>query len=208
MFSLKPKKPIYFSLFTQNGEAILQAAKLLEETVKDFSLIDKNFVELKRIENHGDEITRQILDHLNTALITPFDREDIFKLSQNLDDILDYIYGTADRMVLYRVNEPTEFIKKMVAVLVEVSEKVYQSIALLNKVSTNQEEIVKHCREINSLESKGDAIFRSAIQDLFDNAKDPMDFIRWKEIYEHLEHLLDLCEDVGDVLKGVVLKYA
>lgn len=208
MFNLKPQKPVYFELFAQNGEAIAQAAKILNDTVNNMSLLESNMSQLKKIESEGDEITRQVLDHLNSALITPFDREDVFQLAQYLDDILDFIYGTVDRMVLYRVNQPTQCIKDMAAVLVDVTDRVNLAVALLKRVSANQKEIIKNCREINSLESRGDAIFRQGIQTLFDEAQDPMDFIRWKEIYEHMEHLLDVCEDVGDVLKGIVLKYA
>ncbi|MFZ5626450.1 MAG: DUF47 domain-containing protein [Bacillota bacterium] len=208
MLNLKPSKPIYFELFSKNGQAISQAARILKETVNDMSKLETNMATLKRIESEGDEITRQLLDELNSALITPFDREDVFRLAQFLDDILDYIYCTADRMILYRATEPTQCVKELAEVLADVCARVEKAVCLLNKVSANQEEIVKLCREINSLESRGDAIFRAGIQSLFDTAKDPMDFIRWKEIYEHMEHLLDLCEDVGDVLKGVVLKYA
>jgi len=208
MLNLKPGKPIYFELFAKNGQAISQAARILKETINDMSKLETNMATLKKIESEGDEITRQLLDELNSALITPFDREDVFRLAQFLDDILDYIYGTCDRMILYRATSPTPCVREMAEVLDEVCTRVDKAVCLLNKVSANQEEIVKLCREINSLESRGDAIFRAGIQSLFDTARDPMDFIRWKEIYEHMEHLLDLCEDVGDVLKGVVLKYA
>jgi uncharacterized protein Yka (UPF0111/DUF47 family) len=208
MLNLKPRKPVYFGLFAQHGAAIALAAKILDATINDMSLLETNIILLKKIESEGDKITRQVFDYLNAALITPFDREDIFKLTQCLDDILDFIYDTVDRMVLYRVTKSTPCIVEMSAILVDVANRVNLAVGLLKRVSANQSAIIKNCREINTLERKGYVIFRQGIQTLFDHAQDPMDFIRWKEIYEHMEHLLDVCEDLGNVLKGIVLKYA
>ena len=208
MISLKPKKPIFFELFSESAKFVVEGAEVLAKAVNSPNNAQENLQELKAIESKGDEVTRSLLDKLDKSFSTPMDREDIMKIATNLDDILDFIYATYLKMVLYDAINPTQTALKMVEIISKVAYKVNGAVKLLDNVPGHHQQLINLCMEINSLESVGDEIFQEGTSYLFKNVKDPIELIKWKEIYEHIEELLDLCEDLGDLIKGVVLKYA
>ncbi|GAV22253.1 DUF47 domain-containing protein [Carboxydothermus pertinax] len=208
MISLKPKKPIFFELFSQSAKYVVDGAEVLVRAVNSPYSAQENLQDLKAIESRGDEVTRNLLDKLDKSFSTPMDREDIMKIAANLDDILDFIYATYLKMVLYDAINPTQTALKMVEVIKKVAHQVYDAVKLLDNVPAHHEKLIELCMEINRLESVGDEIFQEGTSYLFKNVHDPIELIKWKEIYEHIEELLDLCEDLGDLIKGVVLKYA
>jgi len=141
---------------------------------------------------------------LNQTFITPFDREDIYALTCALDDVLDLIEAVADRMVVFKVKEPTAEARKLADLIVQSTDQIVQGIALLGK----SQDLSRYCVEINRLENEADRITRDAIARLFEKQEDPITVIKWKEIYENLEDATDRCEDVANVLENISLKNA
>jgi predicted phosphate transport protein (TIGR00153 family) len=159
---------------------------------------------IKAIEHEGDEITHGIFTKLNQTFITPFDREDIHELCSQLDDVIDLIDAAASRFVLYRVDAvrpgTVELVKILLSATVEVS-------AAINAIET-PDKALKHCIEINRFENDSDRLCRTLIAQLFDEEKDSVQIIKWKEIFEVIETAVDKCEDVANVIEGVILKSA
>lgn len=208
MLGFKAKKEEFFHHFEESTHLICKGAQVLDQLMKDYSTLPAKMEELEVLEEEGDEITRTILDKVNKTFATPIDREDIFSLAQNLDDILDGMNSVCEKMVLYKADQPNDCIKDMITLLGEVSLIIREAFSLLNRLSSKQEYIISLCRQINALESKGDLLYKEGVAQLFDQVTSPIELIKWKEIYKDLEDVLDLCEDVGDLIKGVVLKYA
>jgi predicted phosphate transport protein (TIGR00153 family) len=208
MIGVKAKEEKFYSLFQEGAETVFQGALLLKEAVSDPTLVKEMMTRITEVEHHGDQITRTIIDHLNQTFITPLDREDIYTLAQKIDDILDYIEGTIERMMLYKTGQAAPDVVELVDILVETRSVIKSAFVNLRSLRHDGASILKSCQEINLLESKGDHLYRAGVARLFEEVTDPIEIIKWKEIYEHIETALDHCEDVSDVLKGVVLKYS
>jgi len=163
--------------------------------------------QIKDIEHDGDKITHQTMDRLNRTFVTPLDREDIHALISKLDDILDFVDAAANRMILYRIKEPKPEALRLADILFKSVEELKRAISLLRNLKQPQE-ILKLCIEINSLENEGDSVLRGGVAKLFDEAQDPLLIIKWREIFENLETAIDRCEDVANILEGIVIKYS
>jgi predicted phosphate transport protein (TIGR00153 family) len=161
--------------------------------------------QIKQIEHNGDALTHDIVKKLNQSFITPFDREDIYALTGALDDILDLIDAGAQRFVIYNVEQPTATSQEMVFLILKSCQALQEAVSLLGK---DMEQIKRYCVDVNSLENEADRVCREAISRLFDEEKDPIQLIKWKEIYETLERTCDKCEDAVNILESVVLKNA
>ncbi len=159
------------------------------------------------LEHQGDAITHQIFEQLHRSVITPFDREDIALLAHSLDDVTDFIHAAADAMLLYKVERPTHRAKELAEIAVQAVVEVEKAVSEIHdRVGRNQ--LLKRCIEINRLENIGDSVYRSAMAELFDDSADIAGVIKWREIYNHMECVIDRCEDIANILEGVCLKYA
>ncbi len=207
MWGIRPKDDKFYDLFEASSKAIYKATLVLEKLMDDHKNIDVYMTELNELEHHGDEITRNIMEKLNQTFITPLDREDIMTLAQNLDHILDFMQGACERMLLYKTGKPTPFAKELVLILIKTAKMIEEAIHSLRNLRLNHHQIMNLCQDINRLESEGDRLYRVGVANLFEEVKDPIELIKWKEVYEHLETALDHCEDIADIIKGVVLKY-
>lgn len=161
--------------------------------------------QIKKIEHDGDTITHNIIKKLDQTFITPIDREDIHQLASAIDDVLDLIEAVADRIVIFKIQKSTPAAQKMAEILEKSTEEIAKGIAALENMSS--EIIDKYCVEVDRLENEADRASRDAIAGLFENEKNPIEVIKWKEIYEFLEDATDCCEDVADILESVVLKH-
>jgi len=205
MFGLIPKEEKFFVLFKELACNIVEGALLFKEMLDDFSDPVASQKKIKQVEHIGDILTHDIVKKLNKSFVTPFDREDIYALSGALDDILDLIDSCAQRFVMYNVEQPTAAAKEMAFLILKSCQSLEGAISLLG---SNLEQINRFCVEVNSLENEADRVCREAISRLFDEEKDPIQLIKWKEIYETLEHACDKCEDAVNILESVVLKNA
>ncbi|OGK95191.1 MAG: phosphate transport regulator [Candidatus Rokubacteria bacterium RIFCSPHIGHO2_12_FULL_73_22] len=205
MFNLIPKEVRFYDYFEQQSRNLVRAGALLRELVYDFPDARAKAHAIKEVEHQGDQITHEIVKRLNTTFITPIDREDIHDLATRLDDVLDYIEAAAERLVVYRIKEPTSACRAMADVIVQIIAATDRCIHCLRAMDPGFHE---HAVEVNRLENSADTLLRESLAALFDEGGDPIDVIKWKEIYETLETVTDRCEDVANVIEGIILKMA
>lgn len=205
MFSLIPKEVRFFDQFEQQSANIRRAAGLLHELVDEFSDARAKAHAIKELEHEGDVITHEIVRRINTTFVTPIDREDIHALVSRLDDVVDFIEAAADRLVVYRIKEPTSTCRALVEVIVKIAQATDGAIRCLRTMAP---EYHTHAVEVNRLENEADALLREGLVALFEESTDPIDVIKWKDIYETLETVTDRCEDVANVIEGIILKMA
>jgi len=196
----------FFELFDKVAANISHAATILVAIMEHFTNLDNWTNEVHELEKDGDLLTHDIIKKLNKTNITPIDREDIHALASTLDDILDFIWGTAARLAVFKMKESTKEAVIMSKELLTTAELVHKAIKELKE--KNYSHMQEYCIEINKLENKMDRVFRDALGHLFDEINDPILVIKWKEIYEHLENASDKCEDVADILESIAIKNA
>jgi predicted phosphate transport protein (TIGR00153 family) len=206
MFGLIPKEEKFFQLFKQMTENTIEGAKALKQMLDDFDNPAASQRKIKDIEHNGDSLTHEIIQKLNKTFVTPFDREDIYALSGALDDILDLIDASAQRIIMYNVETIPHEAKSLGFIILQSCQAVDKAVAMLGKQSNDH--IFEACVDINALENEADRVSREAISRLFDEEKDPIQLIKWKEIFETLEKATDKCEDAANILEGVVVKNA
>lgn len=205
MFLAKGKE--FFDRIDQIAQNVLKSARLLEDFVGNSPISEAKLKTMEDREHEGDRLTHDTIELLNKTFITPLDREDIHELISSLDDILDFIYGSAFRMVLYKIPYVSEEFKGLARILVRTAEEVCKA-ALRLKDLKNPQMILAQCIEINRLENEADEAHRAAVASLFAKEKDAINIIKIKEILDHMEAATDKCEDVANVIESVVLKNA
>jgi uncharacterized protein len=201
-----PKETDFFVIFENAAANVTHAATLLVGIMEHFTTLDAWAREIHELEQDGDVLTHDIIRKLNKTFVTPIDREDIHSLASSIDDILDLIWGAADRLTVFKLTESTKWAITMSKDLLTTVEFVEKAIKKLKE--KNYSHIQEYCIEINKLENRIDRGFRDALGHLFEEIKDPILIIKWKEIYEHLEDASDKCEDVANILEAIVLKNA
>ena len=205
MFNLLPKEVRFFDEFERQSANIRRAADLLHDQIYDFADARAKAYAIKTVEHEGDVITHEIVKRLNTTFVTPLDREDIYAHATRLDDVLDYIEAVAERLVVYRVKAPTSAARALADVIVRITNATDAAIKCLRTLAP---EYHGHIMEVNRLENEADALLRDSLVALFEENADPIEVIKWKEIYETLETVTDRCEDVANVIEGIILKMA
>ncbi|MBM4136423.1 MAG: DUF47 domain-containing protein [Nitrospira sp.] len=203
---LFPKETDFFVIFEKAAANVTHAATLLVGIMEHFTTLDAWAREVHELEQEGDLYTHDIMRKLHKTFVTPIDREDIHALASTLDDIIDLIWAAVDRLNVFKLKEPTKWAITMSKDLLITVEFVEKAIKELKE--KNYPHIQEHCIEINKLENRIDRGFRDALGSLFEEMKDPILIIKWKEIYEHLEDASDKCEDVANILEAIVLKHA
>ena len=201
---LLPREEGFFDLFRKQAENIHLGAKALTQMLEHYTGVPEQVQIVKAIEHEGDEITHAIFTKLNQSFITPLDREDIHELCSQLDDVIDLIDAAASRFALYRVDKVRPGTVELTRVLLSATAEVSAAINAIE----SPEAALKHCIEINRYENESDRLCRTLIAQLFDEEKDPVQIIKWKEIFEVIETAVDKCEDVANVIEGVILKSA
>ena len=202
MFRLIPRETKFFRMFAEVSQNVTEGARLLQDILKNPTDLGERLDRLQEIEHRGDEMTHGIITALNQTFITPFDREDIHRLTSSLDDVLDFVNAAGVRLRLYKIKTPPSIAAELAAMIVEQSEELAQGVSLLEKNKL----VLEHCVEVHRLENEADRLSRNAIADLFDNEKDPIHLIKIKELYEVLETATDKAEDAANVLETVALK--
>lgn len=209
MFSkFKSEDEKFFQMFEEAADILHQGAVLMNDMMDKHDTIETRLNELIQIERKGDTVTEQIIDKLNETFMTPFDREDIYSLARELDEILDSVCSTVEKMVIYETGKPNEEFKEMVKIFVSATGNVKDAVFSLSKMKKNTSSIMTLCNEIKKYESEGDKIYRLGVADLFKNSQEAITVIKWKEVFEQLETALDRCEKIAKLIRGVVVKYA
>jgi predicted phosphate transport protein (TIGR00153 family) len=202
---LIPRDEKFFDLFIAQAANVVEGARQLRDLLNNYTDVDQKRMIIERTESHGDEITHKILEKLNTTFITPMDREDIHALASALDDILDYIHASAQRLYLYGVESITDEARLLASIIYRAAEET-QTLTANMEDRKNIKNLKASWIEVNRLENEGDKISRQAIASLFRNHLDPIEVIKWKELYEHLEAAIDKCEDAANIVEAVILK--
>lgn len=203
--ALFPREGRFFSLLKEAADNVAASTLLLQEAVCDPSRSPELATELNRLEHEGDRITREIIGLLNVSLVTPIDREDITALAQDIDQIIDITEGLIERLVLYKVTETNMSFKLMAQQLCSASAELALAVGLLNK-PRQYDELSHHCDQVIYYEKRADRVYREAIAELFDNGKDFVYVIKWREIYGIIEDAVDATENVCDTLQSIVVK--
>jgi len=205
MLRLIPAEDGFFDFFNEAARNVLEGAKALARMMQEGSGESRElWKQIEGFEHEGDAITHRIIRKLNRSFITPIDREDIHSLAVALDDVMDSVEAAAARMSLYRITQPTEQAGRLTQVIVKSAQEIVKAVSKLDQTDN----VMAHCIEINRLESAADGMCREAIAGLFETEHDPVDVIKWKEIYEILETTTDRCEDVANIVESLVLRTA
>ena len=202
--SFIPRERRFYDFFEQQAATIVRSAGLLEQALADVANLATCQREIKALEHQGDKITHEIVSTLNRTFVTPFDHEDIYALASGLDDILDYIEEVADTANLYGITTIPEPARELTRLLTLAVAQLEQAIGKLESRKGSEE----HGTEIHRLEDVGDSIARHAIAELFSGQLPPLEVIKLKDLYVLLEDALDRCEQVANVLEGIVVKNA
>jgi uncharacterized protein len=201
-FSLVPRDRTFFDLFVEAGENTLRAARLLKEMLETWPDDGGLSRDILKAEQEGDRITHDIVRRLNTTFVTPIDREDIYGLATQMDDIVDYTEEAADFLGLYKIEAPMAQAQQMADVLVLSCEQLSGALGELRGFTG----LEHYWIEIHRLENEGDRISRDAVASLFANGIDPMVVIRWKDIFDVLERAIDATETAAHILEGIAIK--
>ena len=210
---LLPREGNFFELFNQHGGYIVEGARsfiLLIQNYGDAALREKYTQEVGNAERNADRITAEVNRLLHKTFITPIDREQIHGLINAMDDILDLLQDASETLVLYDVRAVGEDVARLADISLRCCERVQQAVMLLPRLSTQSaaEAAIKTCEEIDKLESDADRVMRSAMSKLFREETDVRELIKLKAIYEQLESISDRCEDVANLIEGIVLEHS
>lgn len=199
---LIPRDEKYFALLSDLASKVREGGEIFHKVFQDFSNHQLYAEQIKALETACDEIAAKITKRLNSSFITPIDREDIYLLTTELDDVIDMINDLARRLSIYNITQPRPDAGAIAELLVKATEELQNAFARLEK----HENLGDHTKNIGRLEKRADVLYRDAIKWLFGEEKDPIEVIKWMSIYEALENSIDRCKDVAEVLEAVVVK--
>jgi predicted phosphate transport protein (TIGR00153 family) len=205
--ALLPKKSEFFDMFVKHAALSVDGAKLLQALLENPTNVEEQSRRIKAVEHDADTVAHQTLELLHRSFITPIERGDIHRIVSRLDDILDYIEAASQRIWLYEIKEITPEAKEMSRVLVRSTMAVKATVDSMHNMK-DPAQIRSSCVEINRLENECDTLLRLGLARLFKEERDPLMVIKWKEIYENIEDATDRCEDVANVIEGVVIENA
>ena len=203
-FWLIPRKERFFDDFAALAEEIRRGATLLEEMLAPEQPVWDKADQIKEIEHKCDFLTRAIIQRLHRTFVTPLDREDIHALARSLDDVMDAIDASAAIVKLYRIAAVRTHARELARIIKASSDQMVTALAALDRRTGLKEATV----EINRLENEADHVHQSAVRLLFEEERDPLVILKWKEIFDFLEVATDRCEDVANVVEGVLVKHA
>jgi predicted phosphate transport protein (TIGR00153 family) len=201
--SLVPQKKEFFGLFDRASANAVEIAGRLIELLDAFpGGQEETLREIKELEHVGDRLTHEVVDLLNRTFVTPFDRDDMYRLAGALDDICDHVDEAAGDIVGYGVNEIREPARRQAEVIQRAATKLHEAVQRLEGFRDSSRQLI----ELRELEDEGDRIARAAVSALFRGGGDPLEIIRWKDVYERLEEAVDACENAADILEAILVK--
>jgi len=197
----------FYDLFERHAQTTLDAAVAMQDAVRHLSNNKEIICRITELEHKADELTHMTVDLMHRTFITPLDRDEILKLISRMDDIVDFIDAAAHRLELFEITEVPERLAQLCEVLIAAQREIADMVKLLRKIKGN--DLHKHAMEINRLENQADQLHRDGLAELFHRYKhDPLLVIKLKEIYEILESSIDSCEDVANIVEGIVLEHS
>jgi uncharacterized protein len=206
-FSFLPKDENFFVLFSKQAELAVASAALFVDITSKGVYDEEAVKQMRSFEHQADEVTHDIIDRLNKTFITPFDREDIFTLTKELDSVIDMIYTITNRMRVYKIQEVNHDLVEFAKVIDKSVHALTVAIESL-KDTKRPQAALDSCIEVNRLENIGDNMRDAILGKLFESEMDPYQLIKWKEIFQFAETVLDICEDVAHVIESIIVKQA
>ena len=201
-FRLIPKDVKFLDLFTAAGDNLAEACAKLEDLIVSFDRLDERIAEIQALEKKGDELDRDINLRLEQAFVAPFDREDIHELTVRVDDVVDFIQAVGESMQIYDIKAPTDESRRLASILAAQGKELAAALTKLEKMKGVNE----HLERIHELEHDADAVSRAAIGKLFRDGSDPLEVIKWREIYMALEDAIDAGEDAAEAIERMIHK--
>ena len=207
MRAFMPQEVDFFVLFEEGSECAVQAAECLKRLMKNYKRLDVAVEDIAAIEHKADQVVHDVLQRLNSTFVTPilFDREDLYRIAERMDDIPDLIKGAIDRLQTFQIQKPTPECVQQAKLLRQAVTILDDTMKHLNEIRPGQGD---YCAEINTIENEGDLLFKRTLADLFDSNEGAKYILKWKDIYEVLEEAIDTCEDVANLVEAVIIKNA
>jgi uncharacterized protein Yka (UPF0111/DUF47 family) len=206
-FPLIPRNYRFYDLFEQGAHNLVIAAEAMVDLMEHFDNVDMKTARMKELEHVGDGIIHEIVEQLHRTFVTPLDREDITGLAQHMDDVMDYMEGATTAIRIYGIYRPTVAACGGADLIRLQTVQIERALPKLRQRSQLRS-VLEHCVEIQRLENEADTLFLDATARLFEEEPNPVEIIKWREIYDQLERATDSCEHVAIVLEGIVLKHA
>ena len=204
--ALVPKEKLFFELFAKLAKKGVDVCEAFEKMLADMDNVGTHVRRIKSLEHEADEITHATVEAVHRTFVTPIDRDDIHRLASRLDDVVDLVDAAAARVELYEIREIHQDCRDLAKVLTQAARLLPKAVAALETSRKNPKIALETCIEINRLENEGDTISHRAIARLFREEQDVRTLLKWKEIYENLESAIDRCEDVANLVEGIVIE--
>jgi predicted phosphate transport protein (TIGR00153 family) len=201
---LIPRDDEFFNMFAELANRLTASAKLLHQLFSDPARIDEFVAAIKKVEHEADNLTHEVIARINKTFVTPIDREDIHLLTSRLDDVIDLIDGIARRAAMFHIKETKPPAIRLAEVLLKAADAIEAAVGSMKKPAV----VAELSAELKRLEEEGDAIYHQSVGELFLGTPDPIEVIKWKELYDTLEDAIDHSEDVANVLESISLKNA
>jgi uncharacterized protein len=199
---LTPQKREFFGLFSQASANARDISRVLVELLEDWPASREKLRDIRELEHEGDRLTHEVINLLNRTFVTPFDRDDMYRLASVIDDVCDYVDEAADNIDAYEVRDVPQKAMQQAEVIYRAASRLHEAVELLEGFKDSKRQLVA----LRELEDEGDRLSREAIADLFRSGADPLTIIRWKDIHEQLEEAVDACENAADVLEAILVK--
>lgn len=204
---LMPRSDDFFDDFDKQATATVEGCRLLQDLLENFTDVPAKVQRIKDVEHEGDDVTHRAYERLHKQFITPFDRAEIHRLLSRIDDVLDLADAAAERILFYEIQSPLPDAAEIAKVLHQAALKMKEAVNALRLIK-KPDQILEACKDINSLENQADHLLRTGLAKLFKSGSDPLMVMKWKEIFDLLESATDRCEDVANVIEGVVLEHS
>jgi len=201
-----PKQPIFFEEFKLLNINIKEATNLFNEFAINFRDFENYFVRVEEIEHKGDDATHRIINYLNKTFITPFDREDLYLLAHEMDDIIDLIARAISTVYIYQIIEKKPYVDEFIQLTMKAAWELDKVIIECFEKQKNTPKVNEAIIKIHNYEDEGDLLFQKSIRQLFQEEKDPVQVLKWKDVYEDLEDVIDKFQKVSDIIEGIVVK--
>ena len=199
---LTPQKREFFDLFTNASANARDIARVLVELLEGWPGSRERLRDIRELETEGDRLTRDVINLLNRTFVTPFDRDDMYRLASAIDDVCDHVDEAADNIDAYEVRDVPEKARQQAEVIYRAASRLHEAVELLEGFRNSQRQLVA----LRELEDEGDRLEREAVAELFRSGADPLTIIRWKDIHDQLEEAIDACENAADVLEAILVK--
>jgi len=199
---LTPQKREFFVLFTRASANVRDIARALVELLEAWPENKERLRDIRELEHEGDRLTHEVINLLNRTFVTPFDRDDMYRLASVIDDICDHVDEAADNIDAYEVRDVPESAHRQAEVIYRAAGRLHEAVELLEGFQDSARQLAA----LRELEDEGDRLSREAIAELFRSGADPLTIIRWKDIHEQLEEAVDACENAADVLEAILVK--